>query len=142
MYANARLLDKFKSLVLVYFISEMFSNTYTTLFAHKFISRYPLDLSTLSEEFKDWEYHPTDVVQPPTEPAYKNACALKKSNKLEKCREFVEAVAINMSTNECPEKTPFTESNSNLKLRQSDTDEYEPGNDNELDDFSSFLKLL
>lgn len=103
---------------------------------------YPLDLSTLSEEFKDWEYHPTDVVQPPTEPAYKNACALKKSNKLEKCREFVEAVAINTSTNEYPEKTPSTESNSNLKLRQSDTDKYEPGNDSELDDFSSFLKLL
>jgi tRNA (cytidine32/guanosine34-2'-O)-methyltransferase len=45
---------------------------------------YPLQLKTLSDDFKDWEYQCRDVVQPPTEPAYKKATALKKNCNLEK----------------------------------------------------------
>ena len=45
-------------------------------------------------------------------------------------------VVINTSSNECPESE---ESNSTLKLIDT---EYGPGNDSELDDFSSFPKLI
>jgi len=43
---------------------------------------YPFDLSTISEDFKDWAYHYTPAVQPPTAPAYKEACRLKSGKKL------------------------------------------------------------
>lgn len=43
---------------------------------------YPLELDTLMEEFSDWKYEHRDVIQPPTEPAYRKASALKKISKL------------------------------------------------------------
>ena len=43
---------------------------------------YPLELNALSEEFRDWKYEHREVVQPPTEPAYKKASALKKISEL------------------------------------------------------------
>jgi len=43
---------------------------------------YPFDLSTISEDFKDWAYQYTPAVQPPTAPAYKEACRLKSGKKL------------------------------------------------------------
>lgn len=49
---------------------------------------YPLELSSLSDDFKDWKYSFKEVTQPPTEPAYKKACALKRSDKLEKCDDL------------------------------------------------------
>ncbi|KAK0417613.1 hypothetical protein QR680_013108 [Steinernema hermaphroditum] len=45
---------------------------------------YPLDLSELGETFKGHRYEYRPVVQPPTEPAYKRALQLKKTDKLEK----------------------------------------------------------
>lgn len=45
---------------------------------------YPLELNSLSEDFKDWKYECKEIVQPPTEPAYKKAANLKRNSGLEK----------------------------------------------------------
>uniref|UniRef100_A0A1I8A896 Putative tRNA (cytidine(32)/guanosine(34)-2'-O)-methyltransferase n=1 Tax=Steinernema glaseri TaxID=37863 RepID=A0A1I8A896_9BILA len=45
---------------------------------------YPLDLSELGDAFKGHHYQYRPVVQPPTEPAYKKALELKKTDRLEK----------------------------------------------------------
>ncbi|KAL3115925.1 hypothetical protein niasHT_007225 [Heterodera trifolii] len=46
---------------------------------------YPLNLEELSNEFKqfDYKYSHKDVLQPPTEPAYKKACEMKRNAELE-----------------------------------------------------------
>lgn len=49
---------------------------------------YPLELSSLFEDFKDWKYSFRKVTQSPTEPAYKKACELKRTNKLEKSEDL------------------------------------------------------
>lgn len=50
---------------------------------------YPLELSSLFEDFKDWKYSFRKVNQSPTEPAYKKACELKRFNKLEKLQDLL-----------------------------------------------------
>uniref|UniRef100_A0A915DAH0 Putative tRNA (cytidine(32)/guanosine(34)-2'-O)-methyltransferase n=1 Tax=Ditylenchus dipsaci TaxID=166011 RepID=A0A915DAH0_9BILA len=60
---------------------------------------YPLDLSTISDDFKDWEqYTYQPPTQPPTDPAYSKACQLKKADKLAKCEGNSLAPLYNPST--------------------------------------------
>jgi len=47
-----------------------------------FFRTYPLELSKISSAFESERYVFNEVVQPPTEPAYKMACELKRQGRI------------------------------------------------------------